>query len=114
MGWSTFSGRCSVSASVQVGSAAASTGAYVRSVVGDLRRSGLKSADAVQEAARRLGISDRRVRSYLYGEVVAVLAEEYLSVRERFAQHLDHEAARLSTQAELLRARRAAMHGPHG
>ena len=86
-----------------------STGGIVRDTVRDLRAAGLKSGAAQHEAARRLGLTARRVRAYVYNEVEAVPADEYLRVRARLAGHLAQEARRLAAAAALLDARRAAL-----
>ena len=78
------------------------TGRLVRDVVRRHRRDGKKLQDALRSAARELGLSGRRVRSYWYGEPVSLLVDEYFGVRERVQRHLHREAARLREEAALL------------
>jgi hypothetical protein len=81
----------------------------VREVVRAHRASGLKGEAAIEEAAADLGMERRRVRGLLYGEVYALALAEYLGLRARYGAWLDHRAARLIAEAEILRARRAAL-----
>jgi len=71
----------------------------------DARRKGRDLKSAVCDAARLLGMTERRVRACLYREIRNVTAAEWLSVRSRFAVHLEAEARRLDAEAELLRIR---------
>lgn len=64
---------------------------------------GLKAA--IYDAAKTLGMTERRVRACLYREIRSVAASEWLSVRARFATHLEAEERRHAAEAALLRAR---------
>lgn len=64
---------------------------------------------AIFEVSRFFGLTERRVKSAVYGEVRQVLAVELLQVQRRLADYLDAEARRLDAKAALLRARRAAL-----
>lgn len=74
-----------------------------QAVDGRKRDRGLKAA--IHEAARVLGLTERRVRACLYREIRSVTAAEWLSVRARFAAHLEAEARRLDAEADLMRVR---------
>jgi len=50
--------------------------AIVRRTVEPMRRGGMKNEQAMEVAARKLGITPRRVKAYLYGEVHSVPAHE--------------------------------------
>lgn len=69
------------------------------------RRKGRGIKVAICEAARFLGLTERRVRACLYREIRSVTAAEWLSVRARFAAHLEAEARRLDAEADLMRVR---------
>ncbi|MBB2176750.1 hypothetical protein [Gluconacetobacter johannae] len=69
------------------------------------RRKGRGIKAAIHEAARVLGLTERRVRACLYREIRSVTAAEWLSVRARFAAHLEAEARRLDAEADLIRVR---------
>ncbi|WP_317214066.1 hypothetical protein [Gluconobacter sp. GP1] len=75
----------------------------VSQTVESRRKAGFKSA--IYEAARLLGLTERRVRACLYREIRNVTAAEWLDVRARFASHLEAEARRHAAEADLLRAR---------
>ena len=82
-------------------------GGLVREVAGRATAAGAKCDEAWERTGRTLGISARRVRTYLYERVTHVTAAEYLTVRQRFDDWCDREAARLDAEAALLRARRS-------
>ncbi|GEM17884.1 MAG: hypothetical protein ABF932_09620 [Gluconobacter potus] len=69
------------------------------------RRKGRGLKAAIYDASRILGLTERRVRACLYREIRSVKAAEWLSVRARFAAHLEAEERRYVAEAELLRAR---------
>ncbi len=60
---------------------------------------------ATFEAARILGLTERRVRAIRHREARSVSASEWLNVRARFAAHLEAEARRQTAEIDLLRAR---------
>jgi len=82
-------------------------GEWVRDVVRRHRRAGAKLEAAFDGAARDLGMSARRARSFWYRQPVALLTNEYFDLRERMHRHLHREAARLEAESKLLDARRA-------
>ena len=67
--------------------------------------------NAIHDVARDYGLSARRVRGCLYGEVKLVEAAEWVQVRNRFLDYLEREAARFDARASLLRSRHAALRG---
>lgn len=73
------------------------------------RRKGRDVKAAIYDAARLLGLTERRVRACLYREIRNVSAAEWLDVRARFAAHLEAEARRLNAEADLLRVRLEAL-----
>jgi hypothetical protein len=86
-----------------------SAGSAIREVVRAHRARGEKNATAISAAARDLGLSERRVRSYLYDEVFHVAAEEYARIQARFRAHLEVEARMLEARAMTVRARIATL-----
>lgn len=86
----------------------------VRETVRRHQLRGMKCGAAIESAARELGLSPRRVRSWFYQEPVALLAGEYFAIKARFAQHLAAEASRLQAEAKLLDARHAVMRSELG
>lgn len=62
-------------------------------------------------AARQLGITARRVRAYLAGEVRSVTAWEAAQIRAREAEILAQEEARMAARLAAVRARLAAIRG---
>ena len=81
----------------------------VHEVVTAYRTTGLKHEHAQSEASRDLGLTERRVRAYVYGEVFNVCRAEADRIRAGFVTHLDREAARLIARAEQVRQRRMAL-----
>jgi len=81
----------------------------VHEVVTSYRTTGLKNEHAQSEASRDLGLTERRVRAYVYGEVFSVCRAEADRIRAGFVTHLDREAARLIARAEQVRQRRLAL-----
>lgn len=55
---------------------------------------------AITDAARTLGLSERRIRAGIYHEIRSVSADEWKNVRLRFAQHLKDEARRHLAEIE--------------
>jgi hypothetical protein len=76
-------------------------------------RSDLGKAEAVHRIARELGITPRRVLGILHGEVARIWADEIQTARTWYAEELEHQANRLTHQAELYRVRRAALMERH-
>lgn len=64
---------------------------------------------AVVMAARALGLTDRKAKKLLYGEICAVVADEYREMRRRFLEHLDDEARHLAERHIAVWARRRQM-----
>jgi len=60
---------------------------------------------ATFEAARILGLTERRVRAIRHREIRSVTASEWLGVRARFAVYLEAEARRQAAEVVLLQAR---------
>ena len=85
------------------------TGMITESIESRRRERGLEGA--IAETARVYGLTVRRVRACLYREVRLVEAAEWISVRARFATHLEDEIRRLDAKAEMLRARLASHRG---
>ena len=77
--------------------------------VTSFRNRGFTRERAVALAAAALGISPRRARAILYGEVFAVMATEYRAMRRAFLEHLDDEARHLAERHAAVKARRAQM-----
>lgn len=67
--------------------------------------------NAIHDVARDYGLTDRRVRGCMYGEIRLVEASEWVQVRNRFLKHLEAEADRCIARAAALRARHAALRG---
>lgn len=109
MPWSTFSGaKSAVSGAVASLDFAGDAAAMVRERVRQLRGEGHKNADAIALTAEQLGLSERRVRGLLYGEVWCVVSDEYERIRAGWARSLDAEAERLEREAVALRRRASA------
>lgn len=82
--------------------------AIVRRTVDPLRRGGMKTEQATEVAGRRLGISPRRVRAYLYGEVFSVPAHEAVGILDGWRRS---QAARIEAlEAEIEAERRNLEH----
>jgi hypothetical protein len=81
----------------------------VRAAVRSERSRGQKIGDAIQQAGLALGLTPRRTRALLYGEVFAVAAEEYRHFSARLLAYLDREADQLEIRAEALRLQRQQM-----
>lgn len=77
-----------------------SMGAIVGRLVGALRRRGMKAEIARAAAARHLGITPRRVRSYLSGEVETVSAHEALAITEGWQKAVRAQMATLEAEIE--------------
>jgi cell division protein FtsB len=94
------------------------TATMIRAAMADLRRDGRKGTDAIAETARRFGLTPRRVKSYLYGEIwtcaLDVLQREADLVRDRFAEHLQCELFEQDARIAKLRARRATLEAARG
>jgi len=78
-------------------------------VVTSYRNRGYTRQYATEQAALALGITSRRAKSFLYGEVYSVAAHEYRLLKYRFLTHLDDEAEHLSERLAAIRERRAQM-----
>ena len=83
--------------------------ACVREVVAAYRSLGCKVEAAHAQAAPDLGITERRVKAWIYGEVLSVCDHEAARIRAGFRAHLSHEAARLTARAAQLQARSDAL-----
>lgn len=66
-------------------------------------------AEAVFQAARELGLSQRRVVAILRTEVGRVWADELETARKWLARHCEQQAVKLAHDAELYRVRAAAL-----
>lgn len=71
----------------------------VKRTVAAQRRAGMKGGEAMAVAARRLGITARRVKAYLYGEVHSVPAHEAAGIVEGWRR--SSEARIEALQAEI-------------
>ena len=79
----------------------------IREAVAARRSSGMSRA--IYDVARFFGLSERRVKAAVYGEIRQVLAAELLQVQQRMLEHLEAEDRRLEAQRALIAARRAAL-----
>ena len=73
------------------------------------RTRGYTRETALHQAALALGISPRRAKGLVYGEVFAMALDEYRQIKARFLRHLDDEAESLAARSEAARARRKQM-----
>ena len=64
---------------------------------------------AMTFCARMLGLTERRVRSFIEREVKRISADEWLQIRARYREFLARESKRLEHEAALLRLRGAKM-----
>lgn len=64
---------------------------------------------AIENAARELGISARRVAGLLRGEVPRIWADELVSARSWYRHFLEREQAKSEHRALILRAQREAL-----
>lgn len=78
----------------------------VRAVVQAERGRSASVKNAVQAAARRFGLKERRVEAYWWGEVAAVPAHEADAIRRGIAAFHAEETARLAADLERHRAAR--------
>lgn len=74
-------------------------GRLVRDAVQARRRAGQKNEMAIAEAADALGLSERRARGLLYGEVFKLAAEEFRRLRYRWQADVDKQTADLIAYA---------------
>lgn len=81
----------------------------VDEVVLAFRNRGFGKKQAMEQAALELGITPRRVQSFIYGDAFALATDEYQRIKARFLSHLDAEAERLARRSAELRARRRQM-----
>ncbi len=73
------------------------------------RNRGHTRAHAIEFTARELGLTERRVRSYLNGEPVNPRIAEYERVTIGFPLHLDALADELTRRRDAARERRRAL-----
>ena len=73
------------------------------------RNRGYTRERAVEQAALALGISHRRARGLIYGEVFAMAVDEYRAIKARFLRHLDEEAESLAGRLEAVKAKQRQM-----
>lgn len=71
----------------------------VRRAIIARRTRGHKNETAIEDAALGLGITVRRAKSLLYGEVFKVAAGEYRRLLHRWRADIDQQAAELTAMA---------------
>lgn len=84
----------------------------VREVAQSYRRMGLKGDHVIAQASADLGITERRVKTYIYDGVYSITHAEVELIEAGFILFLDREAARLTARAAVVIARRAALSSP--
>lgn len=75
----------------------------LRAVVNIERREGAKAMDAIHNAARRLGLTERMARSLLYSEPVRIGREKYQQMLARWWADMDRQADALERRAQDIR-----------
>lgn len=74
-----------------------------------VRNRGYTREKAIDQASVSLGMSKRRVKSFLYGEAICIAIDEYQKLKDRFLDHLDNEADHLAQRSAAVRLRRKQM-----
>jgi len=69
------------------------------------RNRGHRRDAAIEQAALALGLTNRRTWSFFYQQPVATVREEFESIRQAFARHLEYQAADYIRRSEIVRAK---------
>lgn len=79
----------------------------IRDAVLSRRELGMKVA--IQDVATLFGLSPRRVKGLVYGELTALWPTEWDAIRARYGTWCDAEIQRLNERAAVVQARRDGM-----
>jgi shikimate kinase len=85
----------------------------VEEVYRDYRNRGFRAEHALEQTALNFDITQRRARSFLEGDGIALITEQWMELRRRFLMHLDDEAKYATRRAAERTARRLRMEQEH-